>query len=408
MSVQAHVQLGDEPPLSITLRDEAWVGSAMRLASDRADDLDVVAATAAALESPAGFPAISQAIVPDDTIAIALGDGVRQSAQVVRGVVAALDRAGAGRETVRVVVGDVNEGRALREELADLLEDGLLVIAHEANDDQALCYLAAVDESPLLVSRQLFEADVVIPVGCGRATTARDSRGPYESIYPRFSDVVTQQRFAQADALDSPAAASRRRDETDRAGWLLGAALVVQVVPARGGGIAQVVAGTPDEVDRLVASACADEWVAQVDEPARLVVTTLTGGPAEQSWDNVARALHAAGQAADQDDSAVAICTQLSAPPGESLQKLMEVGGDLDRAARLHDAQSPDAAAAWEIYKALCRGPLYFMSQLDDDVVESLGMTPIVDAAELVRLAERSQTCAVLNEGQHTVPKFAE
>lgn len=408
MPVQAHVELGELPPLEITLRDEAWLGSSVAQRQRGGGELDVVAATTAALQSPSGFPPISQAMVPGDQIAIALGEGVRRAADVVRGIVAAMEWAGAGREAITVVAGTVQEAAELRNRLADLVDDGCRVIGHEANDEQALCYLAAVDNTPLLINRQLFEADVVIPVGCGRAREARDARGSYEAVFPRYSDILTQRRYAQADALDAPTAAETRRRETEQAGWLLGAPLVVQVVPARGGGVAEVLAGTAEEVDRLSSAACDDQWVCELSEPASLVVATLAGDASEQTWGNVARALHAAGQAADQDQSAVVVCTQLDTPPGETLQKLMATGGDLEQAARLNEAQTGDAAAAWEIYKALCRGPVYFMSELDEETVEDMGMTPIHDTAELSRLVERSQTCAVLNEVQHTVPKFAE
>jgi hypothetical protein len=181
---------------------------------------------------------------------------------------------------------------------------------------------------------------------------------------------------------------------------------VVDVVPARGGGVAQIVAGAPEAVAREVATACDRDWAIGVEQPARLVVATLTGGPDEQTWDNVARALHAAGMAADVDESAVAICTQLNTLPGETLHKLIATGGDLERAARLRSSQSDDAAAAWEIYKALCRGPVYFMSQLAPELVEDLGMTPIASPTELARLAERSETCIVLNGAQHAVPRL--
>lgn len=408
MPVQTHVQLGNLLSVEITLRDEAWLGAPESVERESVVVTDVAAATSAALKDPIGFPPISQAMVPGDHIAIALGEGVRQAPDVVRGIVAALEWAGAGAEVVTVVTGSLGEASELRDQLEDLTTRGCTVVGHEADDDQALCYLAAVNDAPLMIGRQLFEADVVIPIGCGRARLARDARGSYEAIYPRYSDAITQRRYTQADAVDSPAALMQRRRETDQAGWLLGAALVVQVVPARGGGVTKVVAGTAEEVDKMVASVCDSQWMAHVNEPASLVVAALSGPANEQTWENVARALHAAGRAADQAESAVAICTQLDTPPGETLQKLIATGGDLERAAQLHDAQSPDAAAAWEIYKALCRGPVYFMSELDAEIVEEMGMTPIADTAELTRLAERSRTCVILNESQHTVPKIAD
>ncbi|MCO6042806.1 hypothetical protein NG895_02695 [Aeoliella sp. ICT_H6.2] len=408
MSYLAQVHLGELPPLEITLRDEAWRGGGDRANSGRLAAAEVVTATTAALEAPVGFPPLSQATVPGDLVAIAIGANVRHASDVVRGVMAALETAGTERSSVQVVTGSVEEANRLREQLDDLTGDGLVVVGHVPGDNEALCYLAAVEDEPLMISRQLFEADVVIPVGCGRMSQSRDARGVYESIYPRFADVLTQRRYAQADALDSPTAGMIRRRETEQAGWLLGSALVVQVIPARGGGVAQVVAGAPDDVARVVDETCDREWALTIEQPAQLVVATLAGGPEEQTWDNVARALHTAATVADDEQSAVAICTQLDTPPGKSLKKLMATGGNLDRAAQLNDAQTDDAQAAWEIYKALCRGPVFFMSQLESEVVEDLGMTPIASTDELARLAQRSASCIVLNEVQYTVPKWAE
>ncbi|WP_442483090.1 lactate racemase domain-containing protein [Aeoliella sp. SH292] len=406
MSVQAQFVLGELPPLELSLRQEAWLGTASDTTSSSGAITDVIAATRAALESPLDFPPLSQAIVPGDQVAIAIGAGVREQANVVRGIVATLEQAGTEPSAIQIVTGSVAEANTLRGELDDLTAGGSVVVGHVASDDESLCFLAAVDEEPLVISRQLFEADLVIPVGCGRPAKSRDARGPFESVFPRFADALTQRRYSQADALDAPTSGAIRRQETDQVGWLLGAAMVVEVVPARGGGVAQILAGAPEAVAREVAAACDREWACGVEQPARLVVATLAGGPDEQTWDNVARALHAAGMAADADESSVAICTQLDTLPGETLHKLIATGGDLERAARLHSSQSDDAAAAWEIYKALCRGPVYFMSQLPPELVEDLGMTPIASAKELARLAERSETCIVLNEAQHSVPKL--
>lgn len=411
MAVQALVHLGDAPPWELALREEAWRGPAAALASQHetvATPLDVAAETQAALESPLGFPPISQAMVPGDQIAIAIGGDVRKPDLVARGVVAALLAAGAELPQIVIVAGDIADANRLRPTLQDLTDRGLVVVGHEANDDQALCYVAAVDDTPLLMNRQLFEADVVIPVGCVRSAAARDSRGPYDSLYPRFADKITQNSYAQANALDSPTAVATRRRETDQAGWLLGASLAVQVVPGPGGEVARVLAGTPEELAKESAAAHAQQWARPVEQRANLVVATLAGDETEQTWDNVARALHAAASVVEYEESAVAICTELDTRPGTALRELAAADGDLERAAQIGEIQSPDAAAAWEIYKALCRGPVFFMSRLAADVVEDLGMSPIANRDELARLAMQAKSCVVLDESQHAMPHLQE
>ncbi len=84
----------------------------------------------------------------------------------------------------------------------------------------------------------------------------------------------------------------------------------------------------------------------------------------------------------------------------------MDAGGNLEQASLVGEEQSADAAVAWEIYKTLCRGPLFFMSQLEKRVVEDLDMAHIASPQELARLVERSATCLLLNEAQHSLPVF--
>src|SRR5690606_28764981 len=114
----------------------------------------------------------------------------------------------------------------------------------------------------------------------------------------------------------------RRRERTARAGWLLGANLVIEVVPAREGGVAAILAGEPVEVERRADELFDREWRVSVERPANLVVVSLGGGATEQSWTNVARALHAARGVVDETQSAIALCTELQEVPGPALKRL--------------------------------------------------------------------------------------
>jgi nickel-dependent lactate racemase len=183
---------------------------------------------------------------------------------------------------------------------------------------------------------------------------------------------------------------------------MLGVPMAMLVVPGARGSIAEVVAGEPRAVVKRTQRLCQRQWSYRVAQRASLVVATVTGGPLEQTWDNVARALAAAQRLVD-DDGAVAICTALDRPPGKSLSRLLG-NDDLARVEhKAHNDHAPDSWAAWQLAQALNRGPVYFLSQLDDETVEDLGLAPVADVEELVRLASRHESCIVLDDSQYSL-----
>ena len=62
-------------------------------------------------------------------------------------------------------------------------------------------------------------------------------------------------------------------------------------------------------------------WVEVVPRRASLVVAALDGGSGWQTWEGVALALHAALQVV-ADGGAIAVCTELTDPPGPAVQTL--------------------------------------------------------------------------------------
>jgi lactate racemase len=75
-------------------------------------------------------------------------------------------------------------------------------------------------------------------------------------------------------------------------------------------------------------------------------------------------------------------------------------------ATKLRHDPAADARAALTLAQALDRGPVYLRSRLPDDVVESLGMTPIASDAELSRLASGRRHCVVIEEAQRVKPRL--
>jgi hypothetical protein len=93
--------------------------------------------------------------------------------------------------------------------------------------------------------------------------------------------------------------------------------------------------------------------------------------------------------------------------PGESFDRLREAVDFAAVARGLRGAAGPDARAALILAQALDQGSVYLRSRLPADLVESLGMTPVVADAELSRLAAGRRHCVVIEEAQRLRPRLA-
>jgi nickel-dependent lactate racemase len=361
---------------------------------------DPAAATIAALAAPLEFPPLAQAVVPGDHVAIAVDEAVPEVASVVRGVIESLRRAGIEDEAISIVTSDAPTSQLCHAALRQNDATGVKFVVHDPDDVQGLCLVGVSKRGePMVVNRTIFDADVVLPVGCARL----DGSGVYDSLYPRFSDTQTIERFRTPPGTEASAARTHRTRETDEAGWLIGVPLVLEVVPGAGESVAHVIAGDPHAVAETAEQLSREQWELRSPQRASLVIATVTGTAESQNWNNVARAL-AATERLVAEGGAVAICSNLDARPGESLSRLIG-SEDLERIERrLLQDRAADTWAAWQLARALQHGPVYFLSQLDAETVEDLGLAPVASVQELARLASRHESVAVIEDAQHAIP----
>jgi nickel-dependent lactate racemase len=402
------LRLGAAKPVTLTLSAESFPLSAAEL-----DREAIQGEVARALGEPLGFPPLGQSITSDDHVAIALGSATPSAAAIVAGVVAELERCGVLRERIAVVVSDPRDAQAVRAELAALDPElggaQVMVESHDPADETQLCFAGLMtSERPLMLNRRLFDADVVLPISTELPTNGPDA-GVYGGVFPDFCDRATIKRLRRvrsiakaqaARAPRKPGATTARQRDADEAGWLIGAPLVVRVVPGYGGGVASVLAGDPQQVARRAREIGERTWSTPLPEPAELVVAVIGGGPEEQTWSSVGRAVEAA-EAVAVPGAALAVWSDLDESIGPALGKLLAADDRERVAADLESDFGAEALAAWRLVQALERGPVYLRSRLRDDLVEELGITPLHGPDELLRLASHYPTRIVLDESQH-------
>lgn len=363
---------------------------------------DVQAATRQALEDPLGFPPLAKAAVPGDRVALAVQGNLPQAQSIIAVTIGMLVEAGVDPSDVTVLYPAESTTSEACRPLTKL--PGLAavnVMQHDPTHREQLGFLATShDGKPVYLNRAICDADLVVPIGCLRDTRTLGHYGISTALFPTFADAKTAERYRSPTLIDSEVQRKRFRKEADEVRWLLGVMFTIQVVPGAGGEILKVLAGDPDRVWELGNRTYAEAWRYEVPRRAQLVVASMGDAPEEQTWENVGRALTAA-LAAVADDGSIAICTELREGPGPGLQQL--AGAD-DLQAVLHNIikQRPaDALAAAQLAHALERHKVYLLSQLDEDLVEDLGIAPVRGAEQVERLGTRHESCLLLANAQY-------
>ncbi len=406
MSYELRFGAGD--PVTIETGDGEIFGFDAALQFTPLDD--PAAAVAAAMDEPLDFPPISQAITDEDQVAIAVDPRTPCVGEVVAGLVQALNEGERQPAGITVVLANAEPGamHGLSEALDARLEGNVKIETHDPADTAQLVYLcAARDAEPVYFNRTMVDADVVLPVGVLRLDESLGSAGIHSGLFPAFSDEATQRRF-RLSANGKPTTAShrkRRREEADEAAWLLGVQFTVQIIPGGGETVLHVLAGDANTVARQGAHLCEAAWLRKTPQQAEMVIATIEGGPAHQTWENFGRALYAASQAVE-DDGAIVICSEIGARPGPGLQRLMApiAEGESDRVLGDMQQEQPfDAVPAAMIVQATRRARVYLLSELEPEIVEELGMAYVESAADVQRLGRTYKTCLVLNNAHYAM-----
>ena len=397
MTTTLHYGIGSSCQLEIE--------NCIRIGPSVAETLDpsgLVSAVRGALRQPLEFPPLASCTVPGDKVVVALQKGLPMLREIVEGLREALQDAGVEQGSVRFVFeSDPSaEGDSLDDWGRSLDIDACVHLP----DDHEHCSLVSVMQSgePLRMNRELGEADFVLPVGLAACDDGLPAGSRFAGLYPEFADQETLNRFRGVSQEKVSRVSQKCRDEVDEAGWLLGVNLAVRIVPGPGGTVAGVLAGESETVTRAASEQFQQLWKQSMPQQGDLVIASVGGPAEEQSWENVCRAL-AAAETALQPGGVIVICTQLSESPGPALRTLAG-GCDFDQLQlSLGRVKAPDGAVALRLCRALERGTVYLSSQLDADVVESLGLAPIQSEEELRRLTDTFQRIVVLEDAHRLI-----
>jgi len=395
------LKYGSDSQITFELPPETLIAECGKPAGDPIDDPS--AAMAAGLISPWGLPPLAECVLPDDRVAIVLHDELPRADELLIGAVKTFLEAKVDPTGISILISDRYANLDLEPVLRASTGHDITVKRHNPSDRDELAYLGTSGEGkPILLNRTIVDAEFVLPIGCLRVDSAPGYYGVDGTVFPAFGDEEARKRFGAPSNEEWAAHRRRRREEVEEVARLLGVVMTVQIAPGSRGELLQVIVGEPGTIKKRARDTCDAIWNYKIPRRASLVIAAIEGGAECQTWDNVALAT-AAASAAVADGGAIALCTDLDSPPGAALQRLTELRDFETTLLELKKDRSPDVTAATQLLQALQQYRVYLLSNLDDELVEDLGMAPIGDETELVRLSQRYETCILLSNAQFAV-----
>jgi hypothetical protein len=367
---------------------------------------DPAVAVAAALEHPLEYPSLAQSATPGDRVVVVLDPGLPQIAQITAAVIQTLMAAEVAPDGITILLSEAENAK----DLGNLLRlvpgpaaERIRVLFHDSANRRNLAYLAASDGGePILLNRQLTDADVVLPVGYMKREHSAGYFGIHTTIYPEYSDHRTQARFRKHDRFIGNGHHRELQHEVNHVAWLLGVNFTLQVVPAAGDGILHVLAGQSDAVRRQCRELYRSAWNQSVARRANLVVAAIEGDLRQQTWENLGRVLENSAHLVEED-GAIAVCCDLAAAPGPAVQRLIGASSRPEAVRQIRRDNPRDTVPALQLARALDGRRIYLLSRLAPGLVEDLEMTPVDGPKELVRLTQRSGSCLVLANAVHAM-----
>ncbi len=367
---------------------------------------DVSAAVRTMLEQPLEFPPLPRALTPDDHVAVVVTEDLSHLPELLAPVQEMLTDAGIDPHRI-TLLGPPRAGEGRPPWWQAALPATFQQIAfevHDPADRKRISYLASTGAGRrIYLNRTLVDAEQVIVIGRAVYDPVLGYAGGVSDLFPRLSDEATRYDFSCHPSASIPNAHARpARQEADEVGWLLGMPFVLQAIEGQGDEILHVLAGAAGAVSAEARRLLDQRWRVLVDEPADLVIASVSGDPRRQGFGDLTRALASSARVVKPGGRIVLLC-QIKANLGATTELLRQVENPVEGLARARQVKSPDALNLWELATAAEQAQLYLHSDIPADVVEDLFVTPLARASQVNRLVEAGGSCLILEDAHRVL-----
>lgn len=365
------------------------------------------------LRHPLEFPALYQALVPDDHIVVVLDRAVPSAAEIICGVWSSVMEAGIDPNHV-LILQPASLTDAPPPDPRRLLPASIRTQVswqiHDPTAADSIGYLASSAAGErIYLSRHVLDADFVLPIGRFGFDPMLGRRELTSSFYPGLCGPdAFSKSLGQGHSELGPDDERPLRQLVNEVTWLLGIQFAIQVMPSCGHhGLAAIASGATDQVTQRGKALLDEHWRVSLDQRGETAVVAIPGMGEATSWNDLGAAL-AAAQKLVVHGGRIIVLSDLSAAPGPGIDLLRSARSPKSALLPLRKAAPPDLLAASQIASAAEWASIYLLSGLDGQIVEESFMTPLEHEREASRLLETCDGCVVLPGAQYIYSEIKE
>lgn len=377
-SGQIHLEL---PALRVPFSDES---------RDAGPDIsDVPERCRQALSQPHGYPDLAQCVFPGDRIVIVPD---LETPKIDEILVAVLEYLTAAiRNSLDVIVllppdPSDSDWQSFRNTIPLEIQQQISVRVHQPADTSQLSYVASSSGGErIYVNRLLADADTMITIGMIGFDGLLGYKGTSSILYPTYGGSDAQHLAGRQGHPElTPDQQRPFRELVDEVGWLLGTQFTVQVIPGLDGQPQDILAGLPEDVMNPGRKLADSRWRVRIAETLAGVVLSIPGG-SSFGWSQLGQALERV-TAIVQQGGRIVVIADVDIPEGPAAGMLRRCQDPEELLKPLRREPTADSVEITQLIQALRRARVYLHSRLPADVVEELGMIPVADQSELLRL----------------------
>jgi nickel-dependent lactate racemase len=354
-------------------------------------------ALSAALEAPAGYPALRRALTPGDRVALVLDEELANLELLLIPLLDHISSAGVQPDSITVVCPTSRLEQTWIDQLPDAYED-VQIETHDSKDRRRSSYLATTSGGRrLYLNRSVVDADQVVVLSGRRYDLALGHGGAEGVFFPALADAEAQAETAHSFSFDVPGEEPwPLRREAIEVSWLLGQPFFVQVIASAGDGVAAVVAGASDaslEGQRLLDH----YWKKEVDRRSEVVVATVSGDPSRHTFADLAAAVSTAARVV-QPGGRVILLSGARPALGPGSDVLRANDDPRQALSALEKTYTAGSAPAMQWAVAACHARLSVYSPLPEETIEELYSTPLAGIEQVQKLLRNADSYVVLED----------